>query len=62
MGTKTFTGYSCDRCDHEWVPRIIVDEKPALCPKCKSAYWDRPTRMELAKKQATMKHFKGKKK
>ena len=29
----------CERCDHEWVPRI---DEPAACPACKSPYWDRP--------------------
>ena len=35
-----FEGYHCERCGHEWVPRR--DESPRLCPRCKSAYWDRP--------------------
>ena len=59
MGIKMFTGYSCDRCGHEWVPRIMIEEKPALCPKCKSAYWDRPSRRELAKKKITKPKIKG---
>lgn len=37
-------GYKCLRCGHTWTPRN--DEKPRLCPKCKSAYWDRPRRGE----------------
>ena len=28
------------RCGHEWLPR--GDERPRVCPKCKSANWDRP--------------------
>lgn len=31
-------GYECTRCTHQWVPRD--DEKPRVCPKCKSPYWD----------------------
>lgn len=44
------TGYRCERCGHEWVPRgprkenrpagsLAEDVLPALCPKCKSPYW-----------------------
>jgi predicted Zn-ribbon and HTH transcriptional regulator len=36
-------GYRCHRCSHEWVPRN-KDQKPRVCPKCKSPYWDRPRR------------------
>ena len=28
------------RCGHEWLPRE-QGEKPRVCPKCKSPYWDR---------------------
>ena len=28
----------CERCEHEWLPRIDVE--PIICPKCKSAYWN----------------------
>ena len=38
-------GYLCTRCDHTWVPR--VPETPATCPKCKSAFWDRPRKREV---------------
>jgi predicted Zn-ribbon and HTH transcriptional regulator len=34
------TEYTCERCEHPWVPR--KDEKPRICPKCKSAWWDVP--------------------
>lgn len=27
----------CKRCGWPWTPRI---EKPVMCPKCKSAYWN----------------------
>ena len=30
----------CLRCGHKWLPRKI--ERPRLCPKCHSAYWDVP--------------------
>jgi predicted Zn-ribbon and HTH transcriptional regulator len=32
--------YKCLRCGHVWVPR--KKEKPRVCPKCKSPYWDKP--------------------
>jgi predicted Zn-ribbon and HTH transcriptional regulator len=38
----TVEGYRCERCDHEWIPRTKTDEEPTICPKCKSAYWNKP--------------------
>lgn len=38
----TVMGYRCERCGHEWIPRGDSDEEPRVCPKCKSAYWNRP--------------------
>jgi hypothetical protein len=37
----TVMGCRCDRCDFEWIPRIL-DEEPKFCPKCKSPYWNTP--------------------
>ncbi len=31
--------YKCTRCLHSWYPR--TENKPKVCPKCKSPYWDR---------------------
>ena len=40
--TFQVTAYRC-RCGHEWVPRNLKQiERPRVCPKCKSANWDRP--------------------
>ena len=36
---RTIKGYQCERCGHEWFPRL--ERKPTMCPKCKSPYWDR---------------------
>jgi DNA-directed RNA polymerase subunit RPC12/RpoP len=36
----TVTGYKCERCGHQWIPRIKKDI-PIICPKCKSPYWNR---------------------
>jgi predicted Zn-ribbon and HTH transcriptional regulator len=44
-------GYRCERCDHEWVPRL--DSPPRLCPKCKSAYWDVPRRQSRTRGEPT---------
>jgi len=33
----------CVKCNHEWASK---KEKPRLCPKCKSAYWDLPIKPE----------------
>lgn len=40
-------GYRCERCEHEWVPRMR-DRAPMVCPTCKSPYWDRPRRTKAA--------------
>ena len=37
----TVMGFRCERCTHEWIPRDFENE-PAVCPKCKSPYWNRP--------------------
>ena len=29
----------CDRCGHKWFPR---QTEVRICPKCRSAWWDRP--------------------
>jgi predicted Zn-ribbon and HTH transcriptional regulator len=33
-------GYKCERCGHEWIPRSKGE--PAVCPECKSPYWNKP--------------------
>lgn len=47
------SGYKCDRCNHEWVARIKIAEDPTICPKCKSPYWNKPRRIDLANKDTT---------
>jgi hypothetical protein len=37
----TVMGFRCERCAHEWVARGGEGKQPRVCPKCKSAYWDR---------------------
>ncbi len=43
MAEITLKGYKCERCGHVWAPR--EREKPRVCPKCKSAYWDRARKL-----------------
>jgi hypothetical protein len=51
-------GLRCERCSHEWIPRDAAQE-PAVCPKCKSPYWDRPRKSGTAP-MLTYEDFKGK--
>jgi hypothetical protein len=37
----TVMGFRCERCAHEWLARGRKGKQPRICPKCKSAYWDR---------------------
>jgi len=30
--------FKCKRCGHEWASK---QETPTICPKCKSALWDK---------------------
>ena len=43
------TAYKCDRCRHQWIPR--EKEKPTICPKCKSPYWNKPRKNHKEKKK-----------
>jgi DNA-directed RNA polymerase subunit RPC12/RpoP len=38
-------GYKCERCGHEWLPRVQRQE-PKVCPKCKSPYWNTPRKAD----------------
>jgi predicted Zn-ribbon and HTH transcriptional regulator len=38
IGMVKLEGCRC-RCGHEWLPRD--NEKPRVCPKCKTPNWDR---------------------
>ena len=47
----TKPGYRC-RCGYEWVPRVYkADERPRVCPDCKSPNWDKPYRWHRKKKE-----------
>ena len=34
--------YFCERCGHEWIPR--VERKPKACPGCKNYRWNKKRR------------------
>jgi hypothetical protein len=42
MGEIKLPGFICERCDYIWVSRIVSDQKPLVCPRCKSPYWNTP--------------------
>ena len=51
MGDITFKGFRCERCGHIWAPRQALDstdplQRPKVCPKCKSAWWDVPRKKQ----------------
>lgn len=52
------TGLSCCRCSHEWEPKV-ADVR--ICPRCKSAYWNKPRTGKYDKERviATKKTSKG---
>jgi len=39
MARVMLSGFRCERCGHEWVPRE-KDEEPRVCPRFKSPYWE----------------------
>lgn len=50
QGYKVFIlGNKCYRCGHEWKP-LNINDKPAVCPKCKNPYWDKPKKKKKQKK------------
>jgi len=51
MAVIELKGFRCDRCNHEWLPRLKIEQEPTICPKCKSAYWNKPRRIDLAKSE-----------
>jgi len=39
----------CEKCGHKWIPRN--EERPRVCPRCKSAWWDIPSETENVKNE-----------
>ena len=50
MGKVKIDGYICERCKHQWISRERRKEKPVVCPKCKSPYWDVPRKLKKKRK------------
>ncbi len=56
--TMQVKGCRCERCGYEWVPRGPrlenrgkgSDDKPRLCPNCKSPYWQTKRKPPKGKK------------
>ena len=46
---KNIKIYTCKRCSHMWANR--KNQKPRVCPKCKSPYWDTDRRKKSNKKE-----------
>lgn len=38
----SLVSHECTRCGHVWYPRS--PDRPRICPKCKSPYWDKARR------------------
>ncbi len=47
IGMVKIDGCRC-RCGHEWRPHNFP-ERPAVCPKCKTANWDKPKKFSRKK-------------
>ena len=43
IGMAMIQGSRC-RCGHEWRPHDLT-QRPAVCPLCKAANWDKPKRV-----------------
>ena len=43
-------GYKCNNCEYTWQPRSN-SEKPLICPRCKSARWDKEPKKPKANKK-----------
>jgi len=55
MKTIVIEKYACLRCGHRWFPRS--NEKPRVCPRCNSPYWDRKRKEKIQlNKQEDKKH------
>ena len=50
MGEIKLDGFLCDRCDHTWASRRNSEQKPTVCPRCKSPYWNIPRKQSYEKK------------
>lgn len=52
----TVTGYRCERCDYQWIPRL--KSYPKVCPHCKTPYWDKPRKKTTGNTMKALKDTK----
>ena len=48
MAKILIEGYMCERCLYKWAPRSSSKKEPKICPKCKTTYWNKPRKHEIA--------------
>jgi hypothetical protein len=61
MAYVLIEGYMCERCNYRWGCRtgsgVRSNRDPRVCPHCKSPYWNKPRRKNIApERQATPWH------
>ncbi len=47
MALINIQGFSCERCNHIWAPRLDSRKMPLVCPGCKSPYWNIPRQRKV---------------
>lgn len=58
MARILIEGFLCERCGYRWVPRHGTDNEPKVCPKCKSAYWNKPRKLDWPAGKRAIQHDK----
>ena len=52
MAYVVIEGYMCERCEYRWGSRtgsgLRPKSDPKVCPKCKTPYWNKARRKNLA--------------
>ncbi len=41
MAQILISGFRCERCEHEWVPKGQKLSLPRVCPRCKNPNWNK---------------------
>ena len=57
MGEIKLDGFICERCEHTWLSRFSSEQKPTVCPKCKSPYWHTPRKNPQKKEDIVLKEL-----
>ena len=53
MARILIEGFMCERCLYRWAPRHGAKREPTHCPKCKSPYWNKPRKLDIAPEKRT---------